>query len=117
GGPWGQKMELAWGDTRRVDLGTGHAIVSGMVTDRGRPKRLAVVTFTAEGVKRWVQTNQEGKYRVYGLEAGDCRVTLALPGQQDILLADREIKIPATGQVRLDFDISAGSSSETGTGR
>lgn len=117
GGHWGQKIELASGDTRTVDFGTGHAIVSGMVTDRGRPKRLAVVTFTAEGVKRWVQTNQEGKYRVYGLEAGDCRVTLALPGQQDILLADREIKIPATGQVRLDFDISAGSSSETGTGR
>jgi len=117
GGYWGQKIDLAPGGTATVDFGTGGAIVSGTVTDRGQPERLAVVTLTAEGVKRRVQTNDEGNYRVYGLEAGDYHVTLELPGQRDTTLAEREIKMPADGQVRLDFDMSAGTSSETETGR
>lgn len=117
GGYWGQTIELAPGDTATVDFGTGEAIVSGTVTDRGRPENLAVVTFTSEGVKRRVQTDHEGKYRVYGLEAGDYHVTLTLPGQRDTTLAEREIKIPAQGQVRLDFDMSAGTSSKTEAGR
>jgi len=117
GGFWGQTIELVSGETVTVDFGTGNAIVSGTVTDRGQPKGWAVVTFTTEGVKRLVQTDHEGKYRVYGLEAGDYHLTLALPSQQDTTLAEREIKIPAQGQVRLDFDISAGASSETETRR
>ncbi len=115
GGFWGQAIELAPGETETVDFGTGHAIVSGTVTDRGQPERLAVVTFTAEGVKRWVQTNDEGEYRIYGLEAGAYHVTLALPGQQDTPLAERQIKMPTEGQIRLDFDTSAGTVSETET--
>jgi protocatechuate 3,4-dioxygenase beta subunit len=107
GGYWGKTVTLKAGETATVDFGTGGAVVSGVVVDRGKPKNLAVVTFTSEGVMRRVQTDREGKYRVYGIEPGEWRVRLTMPGRRDYSYADKKIAIPEEGSVQLDFDMSA----------
>jgi hypothetical protein len=109
GGYWGQTIELASSETKAVDFGRGGAIVAGVVTKAGRPRGLAVITFTSGPVKRWIQTDYEGKYRVYGLEPGKYHVTLTEPGQQDRKLVEKDIEIPKQGQMPLNFEIPAGA--------
>lgn len=105
GGYWGRSVELRPGETTTVDFGRGQAVVAGKVTVSGRPRRLAVVTFQAGPVKRWVQADDDGHYIVYGLEAGRYHVDLHLPGQRDELLVEKDVELPEQGTIQLDFRI------------
>lgn len=108
GGYWRRTLELKPGETTTVDFGRSGAVVAGTVTENGRPRRLACVTFRRGPVKRWVQADDEGKYLVYGLDAGRYHVDLHLPGQRDKgTLVEKDIDLPERGTIRLDFQIPA----------
>ncbi len=106
GGYWGRTLEVKPGETKTFDFGLGRAVVTGRVTANGQPRRLAVVAFKADPVRRWVQTDDQGNYLVYGLEAGRYHVDLSLPGQRDEkALVEKDIDLPERGTIRLDFQI------------
>ena len=105
GGHYGQAIEVVSGKTTKVSLGTGAGVISGVVTMDGKPKKYMVITFKAEGLERWIQTDDLGNYRVYGLEAGTYHLTLNEPGQGDDTLVERNIEFPKQGEVRMDFGL------------
>lgn len=106
GGYWGRSIELRPGETTIVDFGRGQVVVAGKVTANGRPRRLAVVTFQAGPVKRWVQADDDGNYLVYGLEAGRYHVDVRFPGQRDEgSLVEKDVDLPEQGRIQLDFQI------------
>lgn len=108
GGHWSQTIDVKPGKTTIVDFGKGDAVITGVTTDKGKTKRLVVLNFARKKLKRWVQTDNEGKYRIYGLEAGTYHFTLYLPGTKEKILFERDIRVPARGELKLDFDISKG---------
>jgi len=106
GGYWGITVELISGETTTVHFGHGRTIVAGKVTENGKPKHLACVTFTAGPVKRWVQADGDGNYFVYGLDAGRYHVALTLPGQRGAgALGEKDIDLRDGGRISLDFEI------------
>ena len=108
GGYWGRTVELTSGETTTAHFGHGQTIVAGKVTENGKPKHLACVTFTAGAVKRWVQADDDGNYFVYGLEPGRYHVALTLPGQRgEGALAEKDVDLPERGRISLDFEIPA----------
>ena len=102
GGTWKQTIEVESGRTATVDFGRPGAAVSGIVMRNGTPAYLDVVTFSAPHTIRWVQTDRDGWFDVFGLPPGIYTVTARRP-RSDTSWTERTVELPAGGEMLLEL--------------
>jgi hypothetical protein len=103
GGKWIKAVTIRSGETTTLDFGESGAAVGGIVRVQGTPKECAVITFKNARVTRWLQSDRNGTYHVYGLAAGCYRITVTNPGEP-IILAEEQLQLTNGMDIRLDLD-------------
>src|SRR4051812_47973860 len=92
--------------TPSLFLGQTASVLTGTATDASTGNALQGVRIGISGSSRAAVTDDQGRYRLEGLGAGDYTITASRLGSEP---ATRSVRVPASGTVTTNFVLKPGS--------